>query len=62
MTAPVQQCQPDSEDAPKCQRCRGDGYYYVAPHGVNPFNVRLPQLARIMEIRRCNCDLRRGDA
>lgn len=41
----------------KCSRCNDDGYYYVAPHGVNPFHVRLPQLARIMEIRRCNCDL-----
>lgn len=41
----------------KCTRCNDDGYYYVAPVGVNPFHVRLPQLARIMEIRRCNCDL-----
>jgi hypothetical protein len=45
----------------KCTRCNDDGYYYVAPHGVNPFNVRLPQLARIMEIRRCNCDLIQSD-
>lgn len=37
----------------RCTACEGCGYSWIAPHGVNPFNVRLPQLAAMMEKRTC---------
>ena len=36
-----------------CQRCNGDGFYYVAPEGVNPFACRIEHLARIL--RKVTC-------
>ncbi len=37
----------------KCNNCDGQGWKFMAPEGVNPFYVRLPALAQILERRTC---------
>lgn len=32
----------------RCERCRGDGFYFRLPDGCNPFNMRMPTLVGAM--------------
>jgi hypothetical protein len=36
-----------------CRNCDGTGHQWMAPYPINPFNVRLPQLASMVERRTC---------
>lgn len=40
---------------PVCKRCSGTGWAWSVPAGVNPFEVRLPTLSRMMFRARCHC-------
>jgi hypothetical protein len=37
----------------RCTACDGKGWNWMAPDGVNPFNVKLPYLADMVEKRTC---------
>jgi DnaJ-class molecular chaperone len=37
----------------KCLNCDGEGERWMAPAGVNPFSMKLPQLASIMQRKTC---------
>ena len=40
---------------PKCIRCKGEGFYYLVPSGVNPFLAGIDALARMMRRVECHC-------
>lgn len=41
------------ETKSKCSNCDGVGWNFMAPRGVNPFMVRIENLARRLERRTC---------
>lgn len=46
--------------APVCPRCKGDGYYWLAPAGVNVFEMSIFHLASICRPHACDCEAGRA--
>lgn len=38
-----------------CERCKGEGFYFRLPHGMNPFAASIEVTARNMRRIICDC-------
>jgi len=38
-----------------CERCGDSGYVWRVPTGVNPFKMRIEQIAKVSRKVRCEC-------
>lgn len=38
-----------------CERCKGEGFYFLLPHGMKPFAASIEVTARNMRRITCHC-------